>query len=174
MQILIKIFVIILTILLSLIIFMPKKEFYFAMEKRVLKSEIIISDEKIEDNLFSLDIKKGNIYYQDVKSASFDKIAIKPYLLYNRVIIRNFKPDTGFSDIIPVSFYKATLIYTPFLFDKIDISMKGNFGEAEGYFDILEKRLKLYIKPKEKSKAFSLLKRFIKKTEEGWIYEKKF
>ena len=174
MQMAIKSIIILLVIYLSLIFFLPKKELYFFGESQLTKYKAIIGEEQIRDRFFDLELKNGKLFIDEIDMASFEKINIYPTFFINKVKLQNFSPTKSLQKIMPVEIRNLVLFHTIFNPLKIDIKIGGNFGDGEGVVDLDKKFVKIYLKPKKESKSFSKIKKFLKKTKEGWIYEKKF
>ncbi len=173
MQLAIKILIGLLIFYLSVMFFLPKKELYFLAEKQLEEQKLIISDEKIDEGIFDIKLSEGKLFFEDMDVATFENINIATTLFTNSAEITNFIPAQSLQDIIPVGIKTLLLTQSIINFDMVDIELSGNFGEAEGVVDLEKREIKLFFKT-DKSKSFTKLKKYLKKTKEGWIYEKKF
>ena len=172
MQMAIKSIIVLLTIYISMMFFIPKTELYFFGEKQLKKYQVIIGEEHIENRIFDIKLTNGKLFIDGIDMASFEKINIQPTIFINIIKLKNFKPNQSLKKIVPVEIKAFLLHHTLLNPMKIDITINGNFGDGEGILDWDKKFIKIYLKPK-KSKSFNQLKKFLKKTKEGWIYEKK-
>ena len=168
MQLVVRGFIIILVLYLSLLFFMPKKEFYYFGEKELKKYSVIIGEEELRETLFTLKLNKGKLFFKNASVASFETINISTKLFLSSINIYNLKPE-----LIPIELEKIELshsILTPFV---VDIDLVGDVAEGSGVIDLDKRVVKIVIKEK-KSKSFNQLRRYLKKTKQGWVYETNF
>ena len=173
MQLAIKILIGLLIFYLSVLFFLPKKELYFLAEEQLQEQKLIISEEKIEEGNFNIKLSEGKLFFEEMNVANFENINISSTLFTTSAKIINFMPTPSLQDIIPVGI--KTLLFNHSILNlyMVDVELSGNFGEAEGVVNLETREIKLFFKS-DKSKSFTKLKKFLKKTEEGWIYETKF
>ncbi len=163
-----KILLIIAVVIFSLMIFAPKRELYYLLEEQLLKYDVVISNEDIDEGLFLLHIKHPDIYVKGIELAKIEKIDIIPLLLYSRVVAKGITTDRSLKKLMPVKVTTLKIVYQILNPKRVSISVVGDFGKADGYLYIDEGRVRLYIsEPADIAK----LKRLLRKDDKGWYYE---
>ena len=71
--------------------FVPKIPAYYYVEKELEKHKVIMSNESVIDNWFSLELEDTNVTFDSIKSAEVEKVNIKLFVLYNTVKIENIQ-----------------------------------------------------------------------------------
>ncbi len=161
-------------IYLSLIFFMPKENLWFTVEHFLKKDSLIVSNEKVKDFGFLLDIKGGNLYFEDLKVAKIEDFKVFPYIFYNLFLVKNINTTKEVENIINLKVKNLKLyqsIIKPF---KVFIKGEANIGEIKGFLDLKRKALKLVLTPLASFQNKKSLLRFFKKTKEGFVYEYSF
>ncbi|HHB94453.1 MAG TPA: hypothetical protein ENK88_04840, partial [Campylobacterales bacterium] len=72
-------------LLIFLVIFAPKQQIYYLLEKELAKNDIVISNEKFSDNLLGLSISDADIYVKGIKMAHIKSVDLDIFLLYNKL-----------------------------------------------------------------------------------------
>jgi len=168
MQMVKKILLVIVVVLFSIVIFAPKRELYYLLENELMKYDIIINNEDIEEGLLLLHINHPDIYVKGIELANIDKIDISSLLFYNTIEVDGITTDRSLKKLMPakVTTIKATYqIVDPL---KVAISIEGDFGKADGYLYIKESKIRLDI---SEPKDISRLKHLLRKDDKGWYYE---
>jgi len=144
---------------LGFIIFMPKNNLYFTLQKYLSKKNIYINS-KIDSSV-SLNLKNGIIYYNGMDIITFDKVKILPFIFFNKIEAYNLK--IKFQNL---KIRKIDIVYSivnPF---KVYINGNSNFGEIKGNVNLLKKHIKIYIL----NLSNNILKKFLKKDKKGYFY----
>ncbi len=158
-----RIIIFVFGLFIGVIIFMPKDNLYFTLQKYLAKEKIYINS-KIKSNL-KLTLYNGTIYQNDIDFAYFKKIDIMPFLLYNNIKVKNLK--------INFQNYKIkTLNITYSILNpvKIYISGKSSFGIISGEINLLKRFIRIYIL----NLSDVNLKTFLRKDNKGYFYYAKF
>ena len=172
MQMVKKILLIITVILLSLIIFAPKRELYYLLENRLSQQDIVIDNEEIEGGLFSLKLEHPVIYVKGIKVAQVDEVELFTLILYSSVSGSQIKIDDSLRSLAPELIDSVDIYYHILNPGKIRIKAEGSFGKAEGYILISEGLLHMDLT--EEKEAADKLRPMLKKGEKGWYYEVSF
>ena len=61
---------------IAILLFLPKQNIYFAIEKELKKYDIIISGEKFTSHLLGFNLENAVLYVQDVNIAKLNKVNI--------------------------------------------------------------------------------------------------
>lgn len=163
--------IIILLIVLPLLVlfFMPKKELYYLLEKRLFAQNIVISGEKLQENLFGLTVKHPTFYLGGASVATAKEISLWSILFYSRVNFHDLQIAQGLpaelkSDLI----YATHSIVSPL---KVHLVGKSTLGTMEGDLQMKARTMYLNIANDGAIGGFS---KYLKKSEKGWVYESKF
>ncbi len=169
-----KFFIYLITIYLSLVFLMPKSNLWFSFERFLKKESLIVSKERVRDFWAFCDIKNGELYFDDLKVAKIGDIKIFPYLFYNLVLTKEVVLSKEVRNIANFNI-KSMKIYQsvlkPFY---IFIKGEGNLGKFHGFMDIKKRVVKIFFSPFPKYKNDKFLRRFFKKSKEGFVYEYSF
>jgi len=158
-------------LLIFLVIFAPKQQIYYLLEKELAQNDIVISNEKFSDKLFGLTITDADIYVKGIKMAQIKSVDLNIFFLYNQLTINSVHTDKGIQNIVPKSIDNLTAIFSIIKPYKVAIDGVGSFGEVKGgvYLNMNKIFLRL-----PKTKDISSFKNFLKKDKEGLYYEKFF
>lgn len=162
--------------MLALMYFTPKTNLYYMLEKELVKHELIISDEKVSDKGFVLSLENAVIYMKDIESAQIKELDVKIFALYNAINVTDIKLSEVAGSFIPVKINNVDIRYSVINPLNIVIKAQGDFGEASGVVNILEKQLHLNVTPSEiMKKRYRNTMRQLKKQEDGsYSYDKTF
>jgi hypothetical protein len=166
-----KIFFSTILVLVATVIFAPKKSLYYFLESKLESSGIILSNEILDPNPLGLTVKEGNLYMEGTHIADIESISIVTLLLYNGMTVSNLNPTDDIKKIVPMSISEIDFKYVVWNPLKISIKISGDVGDVDGEVDLIEKRLTLRFKNGIRN-APSLLRRKLRKDENGWYYEK--
>jgi len=171
MQMVKKILFFILIVWLGFLIFMPKSELYYAVEKALDKEDIRINERNIQEGLFSLNIDDLDIYVKGIYVAHVKKITCFTLLFYTNIEIEDIVVDDLFKNKIPESVARLDMYHNIISPLKVSLDANGSFGLIKGNISLLSKKVHLdFVEPKEISKV----KMFLQKGKKGWFYEKSF
>jgi hypothetical protein len=162
--------------ILSLIYFTPKVAFYYLAEEELNKFEVIISNEKVFDSGFSLELTDLNVYVKSIESASIKELDVKIFGFYNKIMLQNIVLTDTASSFVPlnISFIEAS--YT--IFDPLNVkaTASGDFGELDVTFNLLEMLLNVKLLPSDvmKKKYRSTMSQLSKNEDGSYSYDKNF
>jgi len=149
-----KLLLILLGFYIGLVVFMPKKELFYKVE-RMLPVNI---EANITQTPISLMIKNAKIYYANINSANLNA-TIYPLILYNQANVNLF------INSLNTSFNNIKIIYSPFLPFKVFI--KGE--NLNGFVNLKEKHIHITF-----SKPPNSIKDFLQKTNKGYVFDENF
>ena len=98
MQMVKNIFITIIVFWFALLVFMPKQELYFTLEKELLKQDIEINEQNIEEGLFSLNLINPEIYVKGIKIATVEKINIFTLIFTTNINLKSLILDALIND----------------------------------------------------------------------------
>jgi len=162
--------------ILALIYFMPKESVYYYLEKELQKQKIILSDEEIIDNGFSLQLNNTKLSYDSIESANVENINIKIFLVYNSLSVSNVRLLDVASSFVPLHVDTINIKYTIFNPLNIVAESNGEFGQASAEVNILDRNISMVLKPSPLMlKKYRATLRNLKKNKAGeYKYEKTF
>jgi hypothetical protein len=127
--------------------FTPKENLYFLLEKQLSKYDLVISDEQLTPQLFSLDINNATIYFKEIELAEVQGITMKPFGVYNLIEFHNLKLSTMSKNFLPPKVETIQLKYTLLQPLYITIDAIGDFGAVTLRYAIKEKKITATLKP---------------------------
>ena len=158
----------------SLIFFIPKDRLFLYLEDRLKENYIDISQNKIVDNGFVTLAKDMKVNYDKLDIASLKSLKLYTFLFYNSLKAKNIELKESVSMMMPkrVDFIKVSY----FVFNPLNIYIyaKGDFGEADGFVDILHKKLSILVKPSKIFKSYHQTLSQMKKEKSGYRFEYRF
>ena len=155
----------------TLLLFMPKEEMYYTVEKMLVAQDITLNEKSVDEGFFSLTLKDVTVYVKGVALANIDEIDFFSLFFYNTLSIDNLVVDEVLHSKVPAKTEEAVLTYQIFAPLTVSIDANGSFGYAQGSIDLADKQVHVdFVKPKE----IDMIKPFLKKGEKGWFYEKSF
>jgi len=171
MQMVKKIFITLFIAWFALLVFMPKQEIYYALEKELAKQEIEINEKSIEEGLFSLTLKQVSVYVKGIKIATIENLDFLTLLFYTKVELDSLLLDDSLKAMAPQQTDKALLSHTLLSPMSATIQANGTFGVIEGSVDLKEQKLHIdFVETKE----IEMIRSQLKKDEKGWFYETSF
>ena len=171
MQMVKNIFIALCIIWFALLVFMPKRELYYQLEKELAKQEIIISGEKIEEGWFSLTLKEPSVYLKGIKIATIEEIDIFTLLFYTKVELKTLLLDKSLKAIAPQQTEYIVLSHSLLSPLQVLIGAQGQFGTVNGHADLKERKVTIDF---TEAKEIGMIKSLLKKDEKGWHYERSF
>ncbi len=171
MQMVKKIFIAVFIAWFALLVFMPKQEIYYKLEKELAKKEIKINEKSIEEGLFSLTLKQASVYVKGIKIATIEELTLFTLLFYTKVELDSFLLDDTLKAMAPQQTDKAILSHSVLSPLEASVSAEGSFGVIEGSVDLTERKLHIDF---NETKEIETIKSQLKKDEKGWYYETSF
>ena len=177
MKLILKYTIFILFFIYIFLLSFPKINFYYFIEQKLQKNDILISNEQIEDKALSFIIKDAKIFYKNIKISNIDNMSIYPYLFFNKIIINKIRISSDFEDFVPLNINNIVVNYH--ILNPIIVSLEasGEFGKINAQIDLIEQNIALYLVPsnKMKNKYRNILKKMKKiKGQDKYEYKYKF
>ncbi|RUM67109.1 MAG: hypothetical protein DSZ06_01950 [Sulfurospirillum sp.] len=155
----------------TLLLFMPKEEMYYKVEKILAAQDITLNEKSIESGVFSLNIKDVTVYAKGIALAHIDEIDFFTLLVYNTLRVDNLVVDEVLQSKVPAQTKEAVLTHQIFSPLTVSVDANGTFGYVEGSIDLSSKQVHIdFVKEKE----IEMIKPFLQKGKKGWFYEKSF
>lgn len=172
MQMVIRLFIYGLTALLALVLFAPKKELYFLLEKELQSRHVVLADESLKESPFGLTLQDLRIRVDGAEVAELDRITLRTFLLYNRLTLQGLRPAPGMERLLPITVEKGMATYTLLHPTRLQLDLQGSFGKAKGYLQLLPLR-HLHLEIVQEGNL-DTLRPYLKRENGRWLYDAKF
>lgn len=77
--------------IVSIVVFLPKLNIYYFIESQLNKYEIVLSNEKINEIFFSIDIESVDVYLKNKKMATIETIHNEFLIYKNKINLEGLK-----------------------------------------------------------------------------------
>jgi len=156
------------------LIFLPKENLFYQVEKEAIKYDVYISKESIGEKLFGLKLHHASISYQGIQSATIEEADFFLGLFYNEVVLKNIELSSLVKNYWPQKISLCKFHYS--VLDPLIIygKAKGLFGKIDMHYNLQKRTIDIFLKPsKLMLKKYSSTLRYFKKLDNGeYRYEK--
>ncbi len=158
-----KFLVILLGCYIGLILFMPKEQLFFTLQRYLAKKQIFINAASTQTPL-SLHLRKGTLFYNGMDLASIQHASIYPYLFFNRLQIHDGELKVG-------NYIIKTLAADYSLLHPWQVMLHGMSasGPLDGTIDLKTHELKLYIQNPP-----HIMLQYLRRNKKGYYFYAKF
>lgn len=150
-------------------LFMPKKELYYLLEKRLSEQNIVISGEALREDLFGLTVKHPTLYLRGAPVAAAKEISLWSLWVYTKADLLDLQIAKGLPSELSVE--RLTAVHSIGSPLEVRLEGKSSLGALRGKIQLKTRRIHLDIAKGGENKAFA---RYLKKSEKGWVYESGF
>lgn len=161
----------ILSVWFSVLLFMPKAELYYTLEKTLAEQDIKLNEQSIDEGLFSLSVKDVTVYVKGIALAHVEELDFFTLLFYSSLDIRNLQVDEALHTKVPASTKEATFTHSLLFPLTVSVDANGSFGVIEGNVNLLDKEVRIDF---VEVGNINMIQAYLKKDEKGWFYEKSF
>ena len=172
MQVVKKFFIVLFVVWFALLLFMPKKELFYTLERNLEAQGVQINEKEIDEGLFSLNLIDATIFYKGVKVATVEKINIFTLLFTTNIHISTLELDDALKAFAPQKIDSADITQLLFAPYTLNITALGSFGEMKGLADLKSGKLRLDFL--NTTKEIDVIRPNLQKDEKGWYYETSF
>ncbi len=166
-----KILLVLILLPFLVLLLAPKTELYYLLEKRLAAQDIVISGERIQTTPIGLKLEHPTFYVKGIPVATARSVSLWSLLFYSRMEVDGLVFDPSLRNFVPPSVQTLALAYT--VMDPLHV--RGDLADPKmtgsGTVDLKDRALSLKL---GKLPDRSPLKRYLKHTKGGWIYERKF
>jgi len=159
-----KFLTIIISFFIGIIIFMPKENLFFTLQKELKKENIYINT-TTSSNLFNLHLKDSSIFVNGINIAKIKNTDILPLIFFNQINIKNIKIDFN-----KLNINNLTLTYSILNPLYINIKGKSDFANIIGDIDLKNRKIKIYLL----NLTNNTIKSFLRKDKKGYFYAQQF
>lgn len=171
MQMVKKTVVILLTLWITTILFAPKKDLYFYVQKHLQTSGILLQAEKTEETALGLKWRELHLSYKGLEIGTWRSAEAWTLIFYTEFEAKQFIPSQSFQRLFDGQIEKMHLHYTLLDPERIALVVSGTFGTARGWIELQQKRIFLRWK---KIGKLETLRNYLKQDKKGWYYEQRF
>lgn len=169
MQMVRNIVILLIVLPLFVVFFMPKKELYFLLEKRLSAQNITISGEVLQENLLGLTVEHPTFYLGGASIATAKEISLWSILFYTEANFYDLQIARGLPTELKVNVLHAThSVLSPL---EVYLASKSSLGAVEGEIRLKKRMIHLNI---AKDGTIGTFAKFLKKSKKGWVYESGF
>ncbi len=166
-----KILIALVLIPMLALVFAPKKELYFMLQKRLATQDIVLSNGNISENPFGLSIEGPELFYKGIRVAKIKKISLWTLLAYTNGNVDTISFDPSLGAYLPkqvksLSFTHGVINPTEVLLKIQDSAMQGS-----GTFDLKSRVFKFHF---TKMPPKSPIMTYLKSNKGVWDYEQRF
>jgi len=155
----------------AFLIFMPKEELYFKLERELVKQGVEINEGAIEEGALRLLLKDVSMYAKGIEIAHIEEVRSLTLLLYTRITVLGIDVDEGFRTMVPEHTERIVLTHTVMAPQRIFIEAEGSFGRVKGSVSLDTRILHLDI---IETRDIEPIRPYLKQGEKGWYYETAF
>jgi len=156
---------------LGLVLFLPKEEIYFALEKVLQEEGIEINETKIDPGFFTLTVHDAVIYVHGIEVATVQTMTCFTVLFFSRFEMKGVRAGKNFQAYFPKKADTVILTHRIWEPEEIGVEGRGSFGDFHGDIFLQEQKLHLDF---TSEKHLGVLKNMLKKGSKGWYYETTF
>lgn len=171
MQMVKKTATVLLLIWFVLVLFMPKEELYFSLEKELVKNDIELNEESRSEGIFSLSLKNVTVYVKGIPLVTIEEIEFFTLLFYTCIHFETLMIDESLKTMTPTQIEDLSISQTIWAPLNLSVKAEGPFGEARGRVDLDKRMLRMDFND---SKGLGMLQSNLKQGEKGWFYETSF
>jgi len=159
-------------LLFFILLFLPKENIYYFVEKKLFENKIILNEKNIKEGLFGLNVDDIDIFYDSTNIMKAEKLNLFFTIFYNRVMIKDIRAQKSFQNFMSEKIDTISLRHAIFYPTKVWINIRGEFGQINGNYNIKNKNVHLELKPQENfEKKYPFLRINFKDIEGKLIYE---
>jgi hypothetical protein len=161
-----KVFVFILVFICSIVLLSPKKFLWEKVNEQLHVYNIKIKNSNVNEDFINLNIENPKLYWNNIEVLSSQNLEANVFFIYNKIILR--QNTFPFLKKLSIPSLEATLT----LFDPLHVKIFAPLqeGKLEGFLHVLEKKGEVVFVENETKSIPDFVKRFFKKTDEGYRY----
>jgi len=156
---------------LLILMFSPKKELLFLLEKRLATQGIVLADGQIETHPFGLTIDHPSVYVKGIKVATLQHLSLWSVLLYTQGNVEGVTFDPSLKSYLPARIAHVALVHS--IVDPLRAQLRVEDPTVQGRGSIHLKKRTLSLRFTKLPKEISTT-RYLKHTKGGWNYAQRF
>jgi hypothetical protein len=127
-------------------IFIPKENLYFLIQKELKNYNIDLVTKKINDIRFSLILDNTTIKYENIEALNISNINFESYFFKTNIKLNNIKLNSILNEFAPAKIDNIYLTHDMINLNKIYIDFIFKGGSCTGCIDIFQRVVKLKLK----------------------------
>ena len=124
----------------------PKENIFFYAQEKLKDAKIEIYKQEINTSLFSISLNNFNIKYNLLDLGAVKVSDFSFYVFFNTLKIKDLNLDQSFSKFLPTKIKEINITYSILDPLNIIINSKGNFGDINGKFSLLDLKVSIELK----------------------------
>jgi hypothetical protein len=156
---------------LLLLVFAPKKELFYLLQRRLAQQGITVSGGTIHENPLGLSIEHPSVYFKGIKVADIQSITLWSLLVYSRGSIDGITFDPSLRSFLPAGVQRVSAVHSLLKPTHIRLSLRDPKQQGDGDIDISKRILRFVF---TKLPSDTPLKEYLKSNKGGWDYEQRF
>ena len=156
---------------LLILVFSPKKELLFLLEKRLAAQGIVLADGHVETHPFGLTIDHPSLYVKGIKVATLRHLSLWSVLFYTKGSIEGIAFDPSLKSYLPARIAHVTVVHS--VIDPLHAQLHVEDPTVQGKGSIYLKKRTLSLRFTKLPKGISTT-RYLKHTKGGWVYAQQF
>lgn len=162
--------------IVALVYCMPQESIYNYLQEELSKQKVVISNEKVLEHTFSLELSNASISYKDIKSVKVLVSNVNLFLVHNSISSKDIVVLETSTVSLPAKIDLLNFKHSIFNPLNISITSSGEFGTARGNINILENSIFIKVMPSElmKKNYMQTLRQLTKNDDGSYDYEKTF
>jgi hypothetical protein len=154
--------------------FVPKENIYYALEKKLSNSGVVLNENSIEESFVGLSLDGVDVLFGGSVMAHTQKVDVFFGIFYNKIELTATAPASNMRNFIP-AIDKISAWYTPFYPTKVFLKGEGEVGSISGSYDIYSKKIYLELQPAANfARKYPMLNANFKNVDGRLVYELSF
>jgi tRNA A37 threonylcarbamoyladenosine dehydratase len=136
--------------ILLLVAFLPKENLYYFALEELKKYDLLVKNETIKDGYYDFAINDADFVLKGIDAVGVKSIHISTMFVSSKVDITNVSVDQSLRQFVPSKLETLSIkhvITNPLI---IDITLSAKEIKGYGIFNILEKKLVVFLSPSKK------------------------
>ena len=153
MKSILKGFIYVIFFIAMLVAFLPKENLYFLAIDKLKQNKIDLVQNNINSDLFSLQLDKLKIYYENIAVSDISSIDLDLFLYQTNININKIVVDDSFKKFTPSKIDYININHSILNPLHITIDVKFKQGKAIGDIDLLNNKINLELKVSKRFKT---------------------
>ena len=156
-----------------MLFFMPKTNLYYALEHILEAHGVVMSEERIQEKYFSLEVSEAELFVHKIQSMHIKKTKIQLFGIYNKFLFADMTLAPTLEQFMPKEISTAQLSYALYNPLNIDATVIGDFGKATLNMNLYKKIVIVNLEASKlmKSQFSQSLKKFTRDKKGVYHYE---
>lgn len=158
-----------------ILLFLPKENLYYFALQKLSNEKVTLNHTLLKENIDSLMLTELSLKYDNIPTASIDKLKIESNLLNTSLSIRNIIIDSSMKKFVPNSIRDITIKHT--LLNPLNITIESSFkdGVCNGNIDLLKRTVLLNLEvSKNFNSKYKMISKYLKPSKDSTNKQKRY